>query len=59
MRTSFPMSPKIAGHIKVFMQYSKMSGIPVEELLDECLSEYIECTIETGMECMAERAASA
>jgi hypothetical protein len=38
---------------------SLMTGIPLDEMLDECLSEYIEVTIETGYEDLAERAATA
>jgi hypothetical protein len=45
--------------IDVFKQYSLLSGIPLDDLLDECLSEYIEVTIETGFEDLAERAATA
>jgi hypothetical protein len=34
-------SPKVASHIEVFNEYSKQSGIPMEQILHECLSEYI------------------
>ena len=46
-------------HSEVLKQYSKLSGIPLDEMLDECLSEYIEVTIETGYEDLADRAATA
>jgi hypothetical protein len=44
-------------HLKTFNEYSELTGVPLDEVLNECLSEYPECTIETRLECMAERAA--
>ena len=58
-RLTLGLSQKNACNIDVFKQYSKLSGIPLDEMLDECLSEYIEVTIETGYEDLAERAATA
>ena len=37
-------------HYNIVTQYSQLTGVPVEELLDEALSEYIEYTIETRVE---------
>jgi hypothetical protein len=43
-RAALPMSPEIARHIETFSEYSKLSGVPLEKLIDECLTEYIaEC----------------
>jgi hypothetical protein len=58
-RLTLGLSHKNARRIDVFKQYSRLSGIPLDDLLDECLSEYIEVTIETGYEDLAERAATA
>lgn len=52
------MSRKNARHIEVFEQYSKLTGITLNDVLDECLGEYIECTIETGLEHVTEQAAT-
>jgi hypothetical protein len=35
------LSQKIKRHIEVFNEYSKLTGIPLVDVLDECLSEYI------------------
>ena len=40
-RATLPMSPKIARHLETFNEYSQLSGIPLEDVLVECLSEYI------------------
>jgi hypothetical protein len=49
-KKQFPVvvSPKIARRIKKFEEYSKLSGIPLSDLLAECFSEYIESTVKTG-----------
>ena len=52
------LSRKNARHIEVFEQYSKLTGITLNDVLDECLGEYIECTIETGLEHVTEQAAT-
>ena len=43
-------------HIKKFKEYSEITGIPLNEVLDECLSEYIECSIEVRLEGLTEQA---
>jgi hypothetical protein len=45
-RLTLGLSQKNARNIDVFKQYSKLSGIPLDDLLDECLAEYIYCAIE-------------
>ena len=40
-RATLPMSPKIARHLETFSEYSQLSGIPLEKLIDGCLSEYL------------------
>jgi hypothetical protein len=59
MAKQLVLSQQNARHIEVFKQYSRLTGITLNDVLDECLSEYIKCTIETGLEHMAEQAASA
>ena len=56
-KPTLPLSQKNARHIDVFRQYSQLTGIPLDDVLDECMSEYTTCTIETAIECMAERSA--
>lgn len=46
-------------HHRMVFQYSELTGIPVSEIMDECLSEYIECTLETQLEDLAAHTASA
>jgi hypothetical protein len=53
------LSRKNARHIEKFKEYSKLIGVPLDDVLEECFSEYRQCTVETGIECLAERAASA
>lgn len=45
-RVPLPMSTEIARHIETFSEYSKLSGIPLNDLLEECFSEYIKSTVE-------------
>jgi hypothetical protein len=47
------------GHYKAVSEYSELTGIPVSEIMDECLSEYLTCTIETRLEDLAGQTASA
>lgn len=42
------MSKKFARSIETFSEYSKLSGVPLEKLIDECLTEYIKSTVETS-----------
>ena len=51
------LSQENASHIETLKEYSHLTGIPLDDILKECLSEYIEITIETALECMAERSA--
>lgn len=51
------LSQKNARHLEVFRQYSRLTGITLNDVLDECMSEYTLCTIETAIEGMAERSA--
>jgi hypothetical protein len=53
------LSQKNARHVEVFKQYSRLTGIPLDAVLDECLGEYIECSIEIELKHLAEQAASA
>jgi hypothetical protein len=53
------LSQKNARHIEVFKQYSKLTGIPLSDVLDECLGEYIEYSVEIELKHMAQQAASA
>jgi hypothetical protein len=41
-RVPLPMSTKIAGHVETFKEYSQLSGIPLNDLFEECLTEYIK-----------------
>jgi hypothetical protein len=40
-------------------EYEELTGVTIEELLDECLVDYIHAVLSTGVEDLAERAASA
>jgi hypothetical protein len=42
------LSAKAARHVQNLKEYSRLSGIPMEQLLDEALSEYIARPVETG-----------
>jgi hypothetical protein len=53
------LSQKNARHVEVFKQYSKLTGIPLEEILHECFSEYREYSIEVELKHLAEQAACA
>jgi len=53
------LSQKNARHIEKFKEYSKLTGIPLEEVLNECFSEYREYSIEIELKHMAEQAATA
>ena len=44
-------------HIKQFRDYSELTGVPLHDVLDECLGEYIECSIETRLEDFADQTA--
>jgi len=52
-------SEKVARHLESFKEFSELTGIPVEDLLAEALEDYIECSISSRTESIAERAASA
>jgi hypothetical protein len=53
------LSQKNARHIEVFKQYSKLTGTTLDDVLDECFSEYREYSIEIDLKHLAEQAASA
>jgi hypothetical protein len=42
------LSKKVARHVEKLKEYSELSGIPLHDLLDEALSEYIARPVETG-----------
>jgi hypothetical protein len=42
------LSRKNARHIEKLKEYSELSGIPLHDLLDEALSEYLARPVETG-----------
>jgi hypothetical protein len=59
MAKQLVLSQQNARHIEVFREYCKLTGITLNDVLDECLGEYIECTVETHIRHLAEEAASA
>jgi len=42
------VSAKTARRIETLKEYSQLSGIPLNDLLDECFTEYIKSTVETS-----------
>jgi hypothetical protein len=47
-KVTLKLSAKAARHMQNLKEYSKLSGIPMEQLLDEALTEYIARPVETG-----------
>lgn len=46
-------------HHQSLVEFSALSGVPIEALLDEAIDDFIECCISVRTETIAERAASA
>ena len=49
------LSEENARHIEVLKEYSDLTGATVQELLDECLVDYIHAVICTGVEDIAKQ----
>lgn len=46
-------------HYNAVSGYSELTGVPLAELMDECMAEFIECTIETRLTDLSGQAGSA
>ena len=57
MEKQLVLSQQNARHIEKFEEYSQLSGIPLQEVLNECFSEYREYSIEVELKHLAEQAA--
>ena len=53
------VSRKAARYIKIFKDYSKLTGTPFDEVLEDCLDQYIECIIQVRVNSLARRTPAA
>jgi hypothetical protein len=47
-RATVMVTAKLARSIETLKEYSNLSGIPLDDLLEECFTEYIKSTVETS-----------